>query len=309
MDRKTIIVTGGNAGLGYQCAASIARTDPAYHVVLATRSATRGSAAAIALRSATGNPHITAMTLDLADLASVRAFDDAFSRSGLPPLAAVVCNAGISAGGIPGVARTVDGVEPIFGVNHLGHFLLTNLLLPRMSPTGRIVFVTSDLHDPPPFFPARVRYSNAAAIAHGTSGMTQYCISKLCNLYCAYEMDRLLRAAGRHITVHAFNPGAMSDTGFTRPTGSAPARAAVRIVGAVLGTLIGKRSTAAESGPQLASLATDPRFTGLSGSYLDRGEETTSSPLSHHRGNARDLWTTSMTLTGLTAPETLHTKS
>ena len=76
-------------------------------------------------------------------MTSVRRFDEEVARADLPPLLAVVCNAGISAGGVPGVTHTVDGVEPIFAVNHLGHFLLTNLLLHRMGPGGRIVFVTS----------------------------------------------------------------------------------------------------------------------------------------------------------------------
>jgi NAD(P)-dependent dehydrogenase (short-subunit alcohol dehydrogenase family) len=272
--------------------------------VLACRSASRGAAAAGSLRDETGNRNVSAMTLDLAALASVRAFSDDFSKAGLPPLYAIVANAGISAGGLPGVTLTADGIEPIFAVNHLGHFLLTNLLLNRMESGGRIVFVTSDLHDPPPFFPAKVTYDNAAAIALGRSGLAQYCVSKLCNLYCTYEMDRLLvERTGRRITVNAFNPGAMSDTGFSRPTGNLLRRAAVRVVGGVMGALIGKRSTSTQSGAALAALVTDPRFATLSGRYFDRGEEAKSSPLSYHRDNARELWRSSMTLSGLTAPE------
>jgi NAD(P)-dependent dehydrogenase (short-subunit alcohol dehydrogenase family) len=306
MDHGTVIITGGNTGLGYQCAKSIAAGDPRRHVVLACRNTARGAAAAAALRSATGNPNVSARELDLGSLASVRAFHDAFSRAGLPPLEAVVCNAGISASGVPGMARTVDGVEPIFAVNHLGHFLLTNLLLNEMGSTGRIVFVTSDLHDPPAFFPATVTYDDAAAVANGRSGLSQYCVSKLCNLYCAYEMDRLLtRRTNRHITVNAFNPGAMSDTGFARPTGSAPRRAAVRLVGGIMGALIGKRSTSVTSGATLAAVVTDASFAGVSGKYLDRGKETKSSPLSYDLGNARQLWESSMALSGLDASETI----
>lgn len=299
MRDKTVVITGGNAGLGYQCASAVAGSDPGCHVVLASRSATRGAAAAEKLRAATGNPHVSALELDLASRASVRAFTDAFSRAGLPPLHGLVCNAGLSAAGLPGASRTPDGLEPIFAVNHLGHFLLVNLLLEAVSPTGRIVLVTSDLHDPPAFFPAKVRYDTAEAVAHGTSGMAQYCVSKLCNLYCAYELDRLLRQAGSTVTVNAFNPGAMPDTGFSRPPGNAAARAAVKVVGGMMGALIGKRSTAAASGAALAALVTDPRFAGLSGRYFDRGEESTSSPLSHDRDNARELWTSSRTLAGL----------
>jgi NAD(P)-dependent dehydrogenase (short-subunit alcohol dehydrogenase family) len=126
---KTIVITGDNAGLGYQCAKQVATAGPEYQVVLACRSAARGETAAETLRTETGNPNITSVELDLASLASVRAFAGTFSRAALPPLYAVVCNAGISAAGVPGTPSTADGVETIFGVNHLGHFLLANLLL------------------------------------------------------------------------------------------------------------------------------------------------------------------------------------
>ena len=304
MEDKTVIVTGGNAGLGYQCAKNIALSDPGYHVVLACRSRSRGEAAATAMRAETNNPNISAMDLDLASLASVRAFHDTFSHASLPPLYAVVGNAGISANGVPGVPRTVDGVETIFGVNHLGHFLLTNLLLNQMGDSGRIVFVTSDLHNPPAFFPVKVTYDSAAAIANRGPGMRQYCTSKLCNIYCAYEMDRLIsEQTDRHITVNAFNPGAMTDTGFSRPAGNALVRVAVRVIGGIMGALIGKQSTSIESGAALASLITDP--SPVTGRYIDRGAEAESSPLSRDRDNARELWQASMAMSGLKPSETI----
>lgn len=306
MERRTVIVTGGNAGLGYETARNIALADPAYRVVLACRSRSRGDAAATSLRSETGNPHVEAMQLDLASLASVRAFASAVTSRGLPPLHGIVCNAGISAAGVAGTPRTDDGFEMIFGVNHLGHFLLTNLLLPAMDDRGRIVFVTSDLHDPPAFFPARVRYDSGEAIAHGTAGMAQYCTSKLCNIYCTYEMARLIREeTDKQITVNAFNPGAMSDTGFSAPSGSALTRAAVRVIGGIMGTLIGKQSTAAESGAALASLMTSTAFATTTGAYIDRGAPAESSPLSHNDANARELWQASTTMTGLLPSETI----
>jgi NAD(P)-dependent dehydrogenase (short-subunit alcohol dehydrogenase family) len=302
---KTVIITGGNAGLGYQCARNIALCDTGYHQVLACRSLSRGETAAAELKAETNNPNITAMELDLASLASVRAFCGTFSQAGLPPLYAVVCNAGISARGVPGVQRTVDGFETIFAVNHLGHFLLANLLLNQMGDTGRIVLVASDLHNPPAFLPVRVAYDNAAAIANRGPGMQQYCTSKLCNIYCAYEMARLLSETGRHITVNAFNPGAMSDTGFAKPAGNALMRGAVRVVGGIMGTLIGKQSTAIASGAALARLITDPALATTTGRYIDRGVEVPSSPLSHDRDNARELWQASVTMTGLKGSDTI----
>jgi NAD(P)-dependent dehydrogenase (short-subunit alcohol dehydrogenase family) len=308
MDDKTVIVTGGNAGLGYETAKNIALSDPSYHVVLACRSASRGEAAAASLRLETGNSHIQATHLDLASLVSVRSFATTFSRMGLPPLHGIVCNAGISASGVAGSPRTQDGFEMIFGVNHLGHFLLTNLLLPAMDDHGRIVFVTSDLHNPPAFFPAKVRYVSGDALAHGKTGMAQYCISKLCNIYCTYEMARLIsEETTKHITVNAFNPGAMSDTGFAAPTGNALTRGAVRIVGGIMGSLIGKQSTAAQSGTILASLITSPEFATTTGVYIDRDTPAESSPLSHNGDNARELWQASTTMTGLSRAENVFT--
>ncbi len=218
----------------------------------------------------------------------------------------MVCNAGISGGGVPGVPRTVDGFETIFGVNHLGHFLLTNLLLNRMGDNGRIVFVTSDLHNPPAFFPVKVTYDSAAAIASRGPGMRQYCASKLCNVYCAYEMDRLIsEQTDLHITVNAFNPGAMTDTGFSRPTGNALVRVSVRVIGGIMGALTGKQSTSIESGAALATLVTDPSLATTTGRYIDRGVEAESSPLSHDRDNARELWQASMAMSGLKPSETI----
>ena len=305
MADKTVIITGGNAGLGYQCARNIALSDKGYHQVLACRSLSRGETAAARLMAETSNPNISVMELDLASLASVRAFCDTFSQAGLPPLYAVVCNAGISARGVPGMPRTGDGFETIFAVNHLGHFLLTSLLLSQMGDKGRVVFVTSDLHHPPAFLPVKVTYDSAVAIASRGPGMRQYCTSKLCNIYCAYEMARLLSETGRHITVNAFNPGAMSDTGFARPAGNALERGAVRVVAGIMGTLIGKQSTAIASGAALARLITDPALATTTGTYIDRGTEVPSSPLSHDRDNARELWQASMTMTALRASDTI----
>jgi len=310
MDERTVIVTGGNTGLGYQAAKNVALSDARYHVVLACRSVSRGDAAAVALRAETGSLRITAMRLDLASLSSVRTFAETFERTDLPPLYGIICNAGISAAGVPGTPVTEEGFEMIFGVNHLGHFLLTNLLLPRIDDHGRIVFVTSDLHDPPAFFPARARYDSAAAIAGRDAGMSQYCTSKLCNLYCTYEMARrIAERTDRRITVNAFNPGAMADTGFSSPAGNVLVRGAVRGIGALMGALIGKQSTAAESGTMLASLITDPVFATTTGAYLDRGSVAESSPLSHDRDNAAELWRSSAAMTGLDAAGSLFSRA
>lgn len=306
MKKKTVIITGGNSGLGYQCALNIAKNDPDYHILLACRNLKKADTAAEMLKSETGNPNISTMELDLASLSSIRMFYDAFSKADLPPLYAVVCNAGISAGGVPGEKYTKDGYEMIFGVSHLGHFLLTNLLLNLMGKSGRIVFVSSDMHNPPPFFRLKLVYDNAKAISARSSGMLQYCTSKLCNIYCSYEMARLLATkTDRQITVNAFNPGAMSDTNFIRIEGNIPLQGIMRGFSRVMGVIVGKPSSSVKSGAILASLIIEPALAEMTGKYLDRGKDIKSSLLSYNKDNARELWKTSMELSKLSQSETI----
>ena len=94
----------------------------------------------------TSYPHIQGLELDLASLQSVRHFVQQLAQLNIPQLKGLVCNAGVQI--VFGTTFTVDGFETTFGVNHLAHFLLVNLLLPQMMENSRIVFVSSDTHDP-----------------------------------------------------------------------------------------------------------------------------------------------------------------
>ena len=139
------------------------------------------------------------MPLDLASLESVRGFVKLFKAAGLPPLAGIVCNAGIQNIGQP--AKTREGYEETFGVNHLGHFLLTNLLLPEMAEGGKIIFVSSGTHDPKEKAPLpEPRYEDGYKVAAdfepgADAGRRRYTTSKLCNVYCTYELARRLEAS------------------------------------------------------------------------------------------------------------------
>lgn len=306
MEKRTVIISGGNSGLGYQCAKNIAISDPNYHIILACRNARRAEMAAETLKGETNNKNILMMELDLASLSSIRKFYEEFLKLDLPPLYAVVCNAGISAGGVQGEIYTKDGMEMIFGVNHLGHFLLTNLLLNCVGKSGRIVFVSSDMHQPPAFLRFKMAYENARAISKGKPGMSQYCISKLCNLYCTYEMARLIGTkTDKAITVNAFNPGAMSDTNFMRVDGNILLQGSLKVFSSIMNHLVGKPSTAKKSGMILASLITEKKYETISGKYIDRGELVKSSQLSYNKDNATELWRTSMELAQLQTNETI----
>jgi len=124
---KTIIITGANTGLGYECAKNIAQDCKTNHIILACRNTQRATEAVESLINETGNPNISSIELDLSSLESVRQFVNEFIKLNFPPLYAIVCNAGVQI--VNGIQYTQDGFEMTFGVNHLGHFLLVNLLL------------------------------------------------------------------------------------------------------------------------------------------------------------------------------------
>jgi NAD(P)-dependent dehydrogenase (short-subunit alcohol dehydrogenase family) len=183
---RTFIITGGNSGLGYQCAKNIALENPNNHIVIASRNMEKSRQTATEIVGEPGNPHIYAMLLNLASLASVRNFGKTIENSDLPPLHGLVCNA-IS--GSSSIEYTEDGFELTFGTGHLGHFLLANLLLRNLQDNGRIVFVSSDQHNPPRLI-GKVCYTDALDLAcpKKSNHTMRYSGTKLCNLYCTYEM-------------------------------------------------------------------------------------------------------------------------
>ena len=146
MEKRTVIVTGGNSGLGYQCAKNIAMKDKNYTLVLACRNPEKAAKAIQDMKAETENENIYSVALDLASLESVRAFKELYKKESFPPLYSIVCNAGLNR---TPLEYTKDGFEMTFGVCHLGHFLLVNEMLDMVAEDGRIVFVASDMHRPP----------------------------------------------------------------------------------------------------------------------------------------------------------------
>jgi NAD(P)-dependent dehydrogenase (short-subunit alcohol dehydrogenase family) len=182
---RTFVVTGANSGLGLETARSLAAAGG--HVVLAVRDTDRGARAAAGLVGST-----EVRELDLADLASVRAFAGAWDA----PIAGLVNNAGIM---MVAEGRTKDGFERQIGTNHLGHFALTNLLLPHV--TDRVVTVSSGLHQGP-----QVDFDNLDLV--GSYKPTRaYQQSKLANLLFTAELQRRLTEAGSPVRATAAHPG------------------------------------------------------------------------------------------------------
>jgi retinol dehydrogenase-12 len=190
------IVTGANTGIGRVTALELARAGAA--VVLACRSEAKATPVVDAIRAETGNSAVSFMPIDLGDLSSVRAFAVAWRASGRP-LHLLVNNAGLA--GHRGV--TVDGFELQFGVNHLGPYLLTELLLDALiaSAPARIVNVSSEAHANPSGIPwDRLRGSTWTV-----AGFEEYGISKLANVLHARELARRLEGTG--VVTASLHPG------------------------------------------------------------------------------------------------------
>ena len=142
LDGKTVIITGANTGIGLETAVDLAKRNA--RVILACRSVERGETAAVEVRKRSGNDNVVFVQLDLASLDSVRKFAAKILEEE-PRIDILINNAGIQT---PHVSRTEDGFECHMGVNYLGHFLLTNLLLEclKKAPSARIVNVGSVLY-------------------------------------------------------------------------------------------------------------------------------------------------------------------
>jgi NAD(P)-dependent dehydrogenase (short-subunit alcohol dehydrogenase family) len=144
---KTVIITGANSGLEFVAAREVAQSGKGWHVVLACRDTARGQAAKQRLSEVTCSSALSVVKLDLASLQAVRTFAAEFKSANLPPLHGLINNAGIQTLSRE-IHLTKDGFENTFATNHLGHFLLTNLLLPTMARPARIIVVGSGTHDP-----------------------------------------------------------------------------------------------------------------------------------------------------------------
>lgn len=313
MASQTIIITGATQGLGHYAAQALAQQQ--YAVVMAGRNQAKNEAAAETIRKTAKNRHVHAMTLDLASLASVRQFvHDFTARTDLPPLFALVNNAGLQI--IGPTEYTTDGIEMTFGVNHLGPFLLTNLLLPHFAETSRIVVVSSGTHfDDEPMAKAMgvppPAYTTADELARPKPttekpdriGAERYSTSKLCNLLFAYELTRRLAQQGRStLTVNAYDPGLMPGSGLARQR-TGLVQWAWNNVLPMLRILPGVGSVQT-SGLLLAKLSSDPAFANATGKYFyfhrpGDMREKLSSPASYDLAKALDLWETSERLSSL----------
>jgi light-dependent protochlorophyllide reductase len=319
MKRPAVLVTGGNSGIGFECARALARNG--WHVVIASRDRAASTLAVERIARESGSDAIAEMGLDLGSIAAVRQFVGEIEAKDIP-LQALVCNAGLQMSG--GRRASADGFELTFAVNHVGHFLLTNLLLNRLQAhaPARVVIVASGVHDPK----MRTGMPHAAVTDFETlaatggpqagqfNGRLAYVNSKLCNLWFAYELVRRIDAAGlstdgHRLTVNGFDPGLVPGSGLARDYPAALRFIWDRILPGLAQVLTRVTPTinpASKSGSALARLVFDPALAEVSGKYFPshtRWHDAPSSDASYDIERARGLWDASVRMTGLTSAE------
>jgi len=208
---KTALITGANSGIGYQAALELARHGA--HVLLGCRNEAKGQAALERLRREAPGASAEVVQLDMASLASIRAFAAAFLGRGIA-LDLLINNAGVMA--LPKRELTEDGFERQFGTNHLGHFALTGLLLPALlaAPAPRVVTVASLAHRT-----GKIEFDNLQR-ERGYEGWDAYNASKLANILFAKELDRRARAAHSRLLSVAVHPGVSTTSIFENGPGT-----------------------------------------------------------------------------------------
>jgi retinol dehydrogenase-12 len=245
---RTVMVTGGNTGIGLATARTLAARGARLH--LACRSRPKGEAAVAAIKAATGNDGVRFLQLDLADLAAVRAAAAEFLALG-EPLHVLINNAGVA--GRRGL--TSDGFELMFGVNHLGHFALTTALLGCLAESAgtgaRIVNVSSDAH----FQAKGIDFALVRRRTRSITGFPEYAVSKLCNVLFSRELARRLDGTG--VTSYALHPGVVASDIWRRVPW--PAR-----------PLVTRRMLTVEQGARTSLYcATAPELAAVSGRYYE----------------------------------------
>ncbi|MDE2597041.1 MAG: SDR family NAD(P)-dependent oxidoreductase [Sphingomonadales bacterium] len=193
---RTFVVTGSNTGIGFGAATTLAGKGA--RVVLACRSEARAREAMAQIGQAVPDAKLAFVPLDQADIASVRRAADMLGDE--PRIDGLINNAGVM---FPPLERTVQGYEPQFGINHLGTFALTGLLLPKLAetPGSRVVVTASLAHRR-----GNLDFDDLKAERSYNRGQ-RYSASKLANMLFFFELDRRLRAAGSPVMAVGCHPG------------------------------------------------------------------------------------------------------
>ncbi|KAI5757340.1 RDH13 [Gulo gulo luscus] len=284
---KTVIVTGANTGIGKQTAMELARRGG--NVILACRDMEKCEAAAKDIRGETLNHRVRARHLDLASLKSIREFAAKITEEE-EQVHILVNNAAVMR--CPHWT-TEDGFEMQFGVNYLGHFLLTNLLLDRLkaSAPSRIINLSSLAH-----IAGHVDFDDLNWEKRKYDTRAAYCQSKLAIVLFTKELSRRLQGTG--VTVNAVHPG-VARTELGRHTGMHSSAFSSFTLGPIFWLLVKSPELAAQPSTYLAVAE---ELEGVSGKYFDGLKEKAPAPEADDEETARRLWAESARLVGLEMP-------
>ena len=264
---RVALITGANTGIGLVTARELARCGA--HLFIACRSPEHARTALEQIRSASGSDKVELLALDLGDLASVRRCSEQFLERGLP-LHLLVNNAGLAAA----QGLSASGFELTFGVNHIGHFLLTQLLLDRIkaSTPARIVTVASRAH----YKATGLDWEALRKTTRTYTGIDEYRNSKLANVLFSAELARRLSGSG--VTTYALHPGVVATDVWRRVPWPIRPLMKLRMISTEQGAVTTLHCATA------AQVAND---TGL---YYDKCQARTPSVLARDNVLARELW-------------------
>ena len=296
---KTALVTGANSGIGYQAALELARHGA--HVLLGVRDATKGQAALERLlREAAGSgvrPSAEMAILDMASLASIRAFAAGYADRGRP-LDLLINNAGVMA--LPQRETTVDGFERQFGTNHLGHFALTGLLMPQLlaAAAPRVVTVSSLAHRN-----GKINFDDLQSEKKYVP-WDAYNESKLANLLFAKELARKAAFAGSKLVSIPVHPGISRTSIFANGPGTSDPKAIVVKILAPIMTQPDDMGALPTLYAATNPLARAGEYIGPDGMGAFKGYPTVEQPKPQALDEtvAARLWNVSEGLTGVTYP-------
>ena len=280
MHNKVCLITGATSGIGRATARALAAQGAEVFVLVRNRE--KGEALLQELANETGNGRLHLLVGDLARQADIRRVAAEFLATG-KPLHVLVNNAGLIN---TSLRHSPDGIEEMFAVNHLGYFLLTELLRPRLleSAPARIVSVSSGAHA----FIKRLQLDDLAFERSGYRTFAAYGHSKLCNLLWNRELSRQLQGSG--VTANCLHPGAVG-TGLGNQN-AAWARHVTRLLRPFF-------RTPERGASSSIYLATSPEVEGVSGKYYYDCKPIRPKPWAEDDAAARELWKLSEKMTGL----------
>src|ERR1700761_6935642 len=294
---KIALITGANSGIGYQAALELARHGA--HVLLGARDVTKGQTAVDRIRREVPGAGVELAELDMASLASVRAFSEKFLSGGVA-LDLLINNAGVMA--LPRREFTADGFERQFGTNHLGHFALTGLLMPALlaAETPRVVTVASLAHRN-----GKIEWDNLQSERKYVP-WDAYNNSKLANILFARELSR--RASSTRLTSNPVHPGISRTSIVKNGPGFKDPKTVVLFV---LGAFITQDDAHGALPTLFAATAPGVRggeYIGPDGFMEFKGYPTVVQPRTQalDEETGRKLWSVSEELTGVVYPP-LHT--